>query len=88
MVLTYYLLLLTYYLLLKLSLSLVRDGQLMPAFGAARREDATAILCAHTRAKSVFVGALAAAGLVGTFHERCVLSGAANSFRAENGSNR
>jgi Secretion system C-terminal sorting domain len=60
----------------------------MPAFCAAGCEDAAAILCAHTRAKSVFVGALAAAGLVGTFHERCVLSGAVNSFQAENGSNK
>jgi len=59
----------------------------VPTLGAAGREDAAAIFCAHTRAKSVFVGALAAAGLVGTFHRRCVLSGAANSFRAENGSN-
>src|SRR5665213_4512696 len=48
--------------------SLVGDGQLMPAFGAARGEDPASVFGAHSRAESVFVGALAAAWLVGAFH--------------------
>lgn len=40
----------------------------MPAFGAAGCEDAAAVLGRHARAKSVFVGTLAAARLEGTFH--------------------
>ena len=71
-----------------LTLPLVRDGEFMAAFGAAGCQDAATVLRRHTRTKTVFIGALAAAWLVGAFHESLVpvLSGAANRPRARFGS--
>jgi hypothetical protein len=66
---------------MRLALPLVGDGELMPAFSAARGQDAASVLRGHARAKAMFVAALAAAGLVGAFH-----IGAGNRSGSRNGS--
>src|SRR5690606_33480274 len=46
----------------------VADGEAVAALGAAALDDAAAGLRRHARAEAVLVGALAAAGLVGSLH--------------------
>lgn len=75
-----------------LSLALVGDRQFMTALGTARCEHAAAILGGHAAAKSVFIGAFAAAGLVSTLHRfssvkaTTVARAATNSPPVKNGS--
>jgi hypothetical protein len=47
--------------------TLVADGQLVAALGAAAGQDGASILCFHTLTKSVSFGALAIVGLKRSF---------------------
>lgn len=53
-----------------LAASAVADGEAAAAFFAAPRDDLAAFLVAHPRAEAVLIGAFAAAGLIGAFHDR------------------
>ena len=51
-----------------LSVMLIRNGQLLAAFGTTRGKHATTILCSHSLTETVLVDSSAVVGLECSFH--------------------